>query len=176
MNACVKRSFCLVVLGLAILTAASQLTYAETVDLPDGSKLDMSAICPVCDMKVGAGKIGPAAMVFKDGKVVNLDGPGDFFRYFLSPSKYGFNPADIKAMFVTDYGTKKFIDAKSAFYVLGSELTGGMGPEAIPFTKKEDAEKFKSEHKAKTVAPFSMVTLTDLQAGKKKMLKMKHGH
>jgi nitrous oxide reductase accessory protein NosL len=51
-----------------------------------------------------------------------------------------------------------------------------MGPEAIPFSKKEDAEKFKAEHKAKTVAPFSMVTLTDLQAGKKKMLKMKHGH
>ncbi|MFH1116833.1 MAG: nitrous oxide reductase accessory protein NosL [Pseudomonadota bacterium] len=174
MVASMRNITCLLALCALTLTAWATPVLADAVDLPDGSKLDPAAICPVCTMKVGAGKLGPAAVVFKDGKVVSLDGSGDLFRYLLSPSKYGFNPSDIKALFATDYGTKKFVDAKAAFYVLGSDLTGGMGPEAIAFSKQEDAEKFKAEHKAKRVAPFSMVTLNDLQAGKKKMLKMKH--
>jgi copper chaperone NosL len=144
---------------------------ADTMDLPDGSKLDLSAICPICEMKVGAGNLGPAAVVFKDGKVVSLDGPGDFFRYVLSPAKYGFDAANIKAMYVTEHGTKSFVDAKQAFYVLGSDVTGGMGPEAIPFSKKESAEKFQTEHHGKSVAAFSDVTLHDLKA-RKKILKM----
>ncbi len=174
MVASIRKITCLLALCALTLTAWATPVLADAVDLPDGSKLDSAAICPVCKMKVGAGNLGPAAVVFNDGKVVNLDGAGDFFRYLLSPSQYGFNPSNIKAVFVTEYGTKKFIDAKSAFYVLGGDVTGGMGPEAIPFSKKEDAEKFKAEHKAKRVAPFSMVTLNDLRSGKRKMLKMKH--
>ncbi len=169
-----KNITCLIALCSVSLLIFPLLIHADTIDLPNGSKLDQTAICPVCSMKVGAGNLGPAAVVFNDAKVVNLDGSGDLFRYLLSPSKYGFNSSDIKAIFVTEYGTKKFIDAKSAFYVLGSDITGGMGPEAIAFSTKEDAEKFKAERKAKRVAPFSMVTLNDLQSGKKKMLKMKH--
>jgi len=43
----------------------------------------------------------------------------------------------------------------------------------VPFSKKEDAEKFKSEHHGKNVAAYVQITLGDL-ASKKKMLKMKH--
>jgi len=160
-----------------LMTLATVLPFAgaasDTMDLPDGSKLELSAICPICEMKIGAGNLGPAAVVFKDGKVVSLDGPGDFFRYVLSPAKSGFDAANIKAVFVTEYGTKNFIDANKALYVLGSDVTGGMGLEAIPFSKKEDAEKFKSEHHGKSVATFADVTLHDLKT-RKKMLKMEH--
>jgi len=156
--------------GVVILLVPPVLSWAaDTLDLPDGSKLDLSAICPVCEMKVGAGTLGPAAVVFKDGKVIPFDGPGDFFRYLLSPSKYGFDLANIKAQFVTEYGTKNLIDPKSAFYVVGSDVTGGMGPEVIPFTKKEDAEKFMAAHHGKGVVGFSEVTLVDLKARKKIM-------
>jgi copper chaperone NosL len=162
-----------VLCGVILLLASPVLSMAaDTAALPDGSKLDLSGLCPVCGMKVGAGTLGPAAVVFKDGKVVPLDGPGDFFRYVLSPSKYKFDPANIKTTFVTEYGTKKFIDPKSAFFVVGSDVTGGMGPEAIPFAKKEDAEKFKAAHHGKSVLGYAEVTLIDLKA-KKKMMKMK---
>ena len=119
MVASIRKITCLLALCALTLTAWATPVLADAVDLPDGSKLDSAAICPVCKMKVGAGNLGPAAVVFNDGKVVNLDGAGDFFRYLLSPSQYGFNPSNIKAVFVTEYGTKKFIDAKSAFYVFG---------------------------------------------------------
>lgn len=153
-----------------ILSAA-----AQPIDLPDGSKMDLSSVCPVCNMKADTGTLGPAAVVFTDGKVVVFDAAGDFFRYFLAPSKYGFEPADIKGLFVSEYGTKKIIDAKQAHFVTGSDVTGGMGPEAVPFSKKEDAEKFKAEHKGNAVLSFAEVKPEDVKI-RKKILKMDHGH
>ena len=109
---------------------------AAMVDLPDGSKLDTTAICPVCNMKVDSNPVGTAAVVFKDGKVVPFDGPGDLFKYLLDPKKYGFDSANIKGIFVTDYGSKKFVDGKGAFFVVGSEVKGLMGSDPLPFAKK----------------------------------------
>ncbi|MCA1959961.1 MAG: nitrous oxide reductase accessory protein NosL [Desulfomonile sp.] len=147
---------------------------AATADLPDGSKLDLSQPCPVCEMKLEASVVGQAAAIFTDGKVVGFDGPGDLLRYYLAPAKYGFDPKNIKHMYVTEYGTKKFIDAKQAFFVVGSDLAGEMGPELAAFSTKEAAEKFKSDHKGKNVVNFAGVTPDDLVSKKKKM-KMEHG-
>ncbi|HTY24890.1 MAG TPA: nitrous oxide reductase accessory protein NosL [Desulfomonilaceae bacterium] len=166
--------------GLLVLVAALFLAgnaVANIVDLPDGSKLDTSAECPVCHMKADHGTPGPAAAVFKDGKVVGFDGAGDMFRYVLDPAKYEFDPANIKNLYVTDYTTKKFIEAKSALFVLDSDVQASMGSEVVPFTKKEDAEKFKAEHNGTKVVAYSEVTQEALKP-KKRMLKMKpdEGH
>ena len=48
-------------------------------------------------------------------------------------------------------------------------ITGISGP----FSKKEDAEKFKTEHKGNKVVTYSEVKADDVKP-KKKMLKMKH--
>lgn len=156
-------------LSVAVLSA-----YGSTVDLPDGSKLDGSALCPVCNMKVGAGNIGIAAVVLDSGKVIPFDGPGDLLRFVLAPEKYGFDHVGIKHVFVTDYERKAMIDAKKGFYVVGSDLSGGMGPEAIPFSTKEAAEKFKADHKGKEVLSYNQVNLDHLKI-RKKILKMDHG-
>jgi nitrous oxide reductase accessory protein NosL len=149
------------------------LAGATALDLPDGSKLDVSSACPVCSMKVETSSLGPAAVVFNDGKVVGFDTAGDLFRYLLDSGKYGFDPKSIKSIFVTEYGTKNFIDAKAAFFVVGSDLQGSMGPEVAAFSKKEDAETFQKEHKGKDVVNHAKITLEDLKS-KKKMLKMQH--
>ncbi|MGB6066802.1 MAG: nitrous oxide reductase accessory protein NosL [Desulfomonilaceae bacterium] len=163
-------AFALVIVASATLVFGA----AQTVNLPDGSKLDLSGTCPVCGMKLGSSIWGPAAVVFKDGKVVGFDTTGDMFRYVLEPKKYGFDAGNIKDLFVTEHGTKKFIDAKQAFFVVGSDLKGPMGPEVVPFSNKADAERFSSEHKGKRVATYGEVTLADLKSHKK-MLKMEHG-
>ncbi len=149
---------------------------AATVDLPDGSKLDTSAECPVCHMKVDSNPVGSAAVVFKDGKVVGIDGTADLFKYVLDSKKYGFDPGNIKSVFVTDYGSKKFVDAKSSFFVVGSDVKGLMGPDPLAFAKKEDAEKFKTDHKGQKVPAFGEMTIKDVETAKKKKLKMDHGH
>jgi copper chaperone NosL len=146
---------------------------AAAVDLPDGSKLDLSTACPVCNMKAETSSLGPAALVFNDGKVVGFDTAGDLFRYMLEPGKYSFDPKNVKNIFVTEFGTKKFIDAKTALFVVGSDLQGSMGPEVAAFAKKEDAEAFKTEHKGKNIVPHSQITQDELKS-KKKMMKMQH--
>ena len=145
---------------------------ADIVDLPDGSKLDLSSVCPVCNMKIKGSELGPAAVVFDGGKVVGFDGPGDLFRYLLDPGKYGFDAAKIKDVYVTDRDTKKFIDAKTGFFVTGTGITGGMGTEVIPFGGKEAAEKFKTEHQGKSVVAYAEVKSDDVKP-QKKMLKIK---
>jgi copper chaperone NosL len=171
----VKHSRMVVWVTVAVLALPLTLWAADTVDLPNGAKLDLTQMCPVCNMKVGGGALGHAAVVFKDGKVVGFDGPGDMFRYLLEPGKYKFDPAQIANVYVSEYGSPKFLDAKTAFFVVGSDFTGMMGPDAAPFATKEAAEKFKTEHKGRAVVPFAEVKLTDL-ASKKKMMKMEHGH
>jgi copper chaperone NosL len=163
-----------VLLSTLVLTCAVLLVgnvKAAVIDLPDGSKLDTSVECPICHMSTEHGVPGPAAVVFKDGKVVGFDGAGDMFRYVLEPAKYEFDAGNIKNVYVTDYTTKKFLDAKSAFYVLESDIQASMGSEVVPFSKKEDAEKFKTEHKGEKIVPYSEVTAGALKP-KKKMLKM----
>lgn len=158
--------------GLLFLPA---LAHAQTLELPDGSKADLGQSCPVCGMKVTTAKIGQAAVVFNDGKVVVTDGPGDFFRYVLDPKKYNFDPTSVKAVYVFDYATKELVDGKKAYYVIGSDVMGSMGKAPIPFLDKSKAEEFSKAHKGKKILPFEDVTLKDVTP-KRKMLKMKHGH
>lgn len=170
----VKNLLCMAV-ALAIVASAPLISVAaQTVDLPDGSKLDLSTSCPVCNMKLEDSKLGVAAVVFNDGKVVGFDSAGDMFRYVLAPVKYSISAGNIKNIFVTEHGTKKFMDAKQAFFVVGSEVQEGMGAEVVAFSKKEDAEKFNSEKKGKRVAAYAAVTLDDVKS-QKKMLKMEPG-
>ena len=166
------RTLLLPVLVFACIVWVAGNATAKVIDLPDGSKLDTSTECPICHMSIEHGVPGPAAVVFKDGKVVGFDGAGDMFRYVLDPAKYGFEAGNIKHVYVTDYTTKKFLDAKEALYVLESDIQATMGSEVVPFSKKEDAEKFKTEHKGEKIVAYSEVTPEALKP-KKKMLKMK---
>ena len=72
-------------------------------------------------------------------------------RDTLSPEE----PKNIAAIYVNDMadtdwdnpGADNWIAAEKAWYVLDSNLAGGMGaPEAIPFSTKEKAELFAEEH------------------------------
>ena len=166
------RTLMLPALVFACIVWVAGNTTAAVVDLPDGSKLDTSTECPICHMGIEHGVPGPAAVVFKDGKVVGFDGAGDMFRYILEPAKYGFDAGNIKNVYVTDDTTKKFLDAKTALYVLDSDVQATMGSEVVPFSKKEDAEKFKTEHKGEKIVAYSEITPEALKP-KKKMLKMK---
>lgn len=174
MFAQVKNLLYVVVALAALVLAPVTSMAAQTVDLPDGSKLDLGASCPICNMGLESSTLGPAAVIFKDGKVVGFHSAGHMFAYILAPVKHSISTENIKNTYVTDDGTKKFVDAKQAFFVVGSDVMGSMGPDLVAFAKKEDAEKFSSEHKGKRVASYAEVTLADVKS-EKKMLKMEHG-
>jgi copper chaperone NosL len=50
------------------------------------------------------------------------------------------------------------INARDAFYVIGSEVLGPMGHELLPLETREDAEEFKRDHGGKQILRFEDVT------------------
>jgi copper chaperone NosL len=70
-------------------------------------------------------------------------------------------PKDIAAIYVSDMaeattweepGADNWIDARTALFVIGSGLRGGMGAdEAVPFSTREAADKFVGEHGGRVV-------------------------
>lgn len=85
----------------------------------------------------------------------------DTIAFTLSPEE----PKNITAIYVNDMadanwdnpGVDNWIDARDAWYVLGSELSGGMGaPETVPFSTKEKAALFAVK-KGGTVYTFDSI-------------------
>ena len=52
----------------------------------------------------------------------------------------------------------ELVDAKSAFFVIGSDVLGPMGHELLPFKDQESAQEFLEDHKGKSIIRFQDVT------------------
>lgn len=116
--------------------------------------------CPVCGMFVSKYPAWTAEIVFNDGSYVVFDGAKDMFTYYFDIRKY--SPAkkreDIASMYIMDYYAVASIDARSAYYVSGSDVRGPMGNELVAFATESDAREFKEDHKGKAVLAFGAVT------------------
>lgn len=140
----------LLCLALAGPTLAAQKAPAAPKD----------AKCPVCGMLVAKYPDWNATIVYRDGTTAYFDGPKDLFNYYLNPRKY--DPtrkhSDIAAITVKDYYSLAIIDARQAYFVVGSNVLGPMGKELIPFAKKSDADGFRADHLGRKQLRFPEVT------------------
>lgn len=82
------------------------------------------------------------------------------FKHIFDTAKYtpGKTAAMMTAIYVTDYYEVELIDAKSAFYVIGSDVLGPMGHELLPFKGREAAQEFLEDHAGKSILRFEEVT------------------
>lgn len=62
------------------------------------------------------------------------------------------------SIFVVDYYNQKFFDARQAYFVINSDITGPMGHDFVPFADEKAAKEFQTEHKGKEIVRFSEVT------------------
>ena len=83
-------------------------------------------------------------------------------KFYFDPMEWGkYEKAKrerISKILVTDYYSQKAIDARVAFYVIGSDIYGPMGDELIPFINEEEAKTFYKDHYAKKILKFSEIT------------------
>ncbi len=96
MNIRIQRFFVTMITMFLLAGTASYSNAAQEVALPDGSKVELPAICPVCEMKIESDSAVLGVLVFAEGKVVLFDNISEFFRYLLSPQTFGFDPNNIK--------------------------------------------------------------------------------
>ena len=134
--------------GLAAAQAAAPVPKPAAKDL-----------CPICGMLVSKYPHWVATIVYKDGHAHHFDGAKDMFKFWFEPSKYaaGHKREDMTGLWVTDFYNLQAVDAKKAYYVIGSDVLGPMGHELVPLATKEDAEEFLKEHKGKRILTFDQV-------------------
>jgi len=101
-----------------------------------------------------------AEIIFKDGTVAFFDGAKDLFKYYFNLGTYrpGKTKGDVAAVYVNEYYEMRGIDAREAFFVMGSDVFGPMGHELIPFATEEDARTFMKDHKGKRILRFEEIT------------------
>jgi len=103
--------------------------------------------CPVCGMNVKESDDWTAEIVYKDQTKLLFESPGDMLAFYTMPKAYSTDDAhqdraNIEKIVVKDYQTKQPADARQAKFVYNSRVEGPMGPDFLPFAKKEDAEAF----------------------------------
>ena len=121
--------------------------------------------CQVCGMLVAGFPTWISQVVFNDGTYALFDGPKDMFRYYFSIGKY--NPAkkiaDINTIYVTEYYSTKYMNARKAFFVQGSDVDGPMGKELVPIESLDKAKEFMKDHKGRKILRFDEVKKEDLK-------------
>ncbi|ALV24619.1 NosL family protein [Campylobacter iguaniorum] len=109
------------------------------------------AKCPVCGMFV-AKNPSWVAMINDGDKELYFDGVKDMMKFIFKENK------KFNQIFVTNYYKLQKIDAKTAIYVIGSDVYGPMGSELIPFSTIEEARTFAKDHDGKTILSFDEIT------------------
>jgi nitrous oxide reductase accessory protein NosL len=144
--------------GIVLLLAGiAPPLFAQEVEVPAPSPTD---VCPVCGMFVTKYPQWVATLVYKDGTAVYFDGAKDLFKYLFDLPKYAPDrtPEAIASIAVTEYYGVTHIDARQAWFVVGSDVLGPMGHELVPLMTAEDAEEFKEDHTGTAILRFDEVT------------------
>ncbi len=143
----------------AILLLASWAAFAAAQQ-PLIPKPGPKDLCPVCGMLVAKYPNWMAVALYRDKHAHYFDGAKDLFKYLHAYSKYapGHRKEDLAGLYVTEfYGLTK-IDARRAFYVIGSDVLGPMGHEFVPLETRADAEEFLKDHKGRRIVSFDQAT------------------
>lgn len=138
-------------------------TDTASLNIPEPGQRDT---CPVCGMFVAPHADWAATVFYGDGVSHHFDGAKDFFTYLLDMQKWaqGRDVGTIQLLLVKEYYGLTRIDARTAYYVTGSDTMGPMGHELIPFASLEEAESFKRDHRGKEILRFSEIDKNTISA------------
>ncbi len=121
-------------------------------------KVPKDAKCPVCGMFVAKYPKWAAIMQVGDKKFY-FDGVKDMMKFYFYDQTFQFKRSKINKVLVQDFYTFKVVDARDAFYVVGSNVYGPMGKELIPFENLKEAKNFFKDHKGQKILRFNQITL-----------------
>ncbi len=135
-----------VLLTALVLTACSEdqpqkLSAQQTVAIESGDE------CHLCGMII-TNFPGPKGQLFERGqqRTNKFCSTRDMFTYLLDPEhRHNIQSAFVHDMAITPWASPDedaYIDARKAWYVIGSTRKGGMGPTLASFSSQADAKAF----------------------------------
>jgi copper chaperone NosL len=143
--------------GALVLAGCNDQKTAEAP--PPPQEMTASAVGRYCGMNV-VEHPGPKGQIIlaSQKEAVWFSSARDAISFTMLPEE----PKDIRAIYVSDMakapdwdepGVTNWVDAKQAFFVVGSRMKGGMGgDEAVPFSDRGAAEKFSAENGGRVMA------------------------
>lgn len=146
----ILSAFALLVFSIGLTGCDEQ---PKTGAVPPPHPLTADAIGSFCNMNV-LEHPGPKGQILLSGwpEPVWFSSARDTFAYTMLPEA----AKNVAAIYVSDMakaqtwknpGVDNWIEARKAFFVIGSELRSGMGAEeAVPFGERTAAERFVAEH------------------------------
>jgi copper chaperone NosL len=147
-----------VALGLALCLLAA-CDDRKAAEIPKPFALTAEAMGHYCGMNV-LEHPGPKGQVLLKSRIdpVWFSSVRDTLAFTMLPDE----PKDILAVYVSDMGmapswerpgAENWVEARAAWFVVNSAARGGMGvDEVVPFSKRQDAERFSAEKGGKVVA------------------------
>ncbi len=159
-------------LGVAVLASLIAVSGCAGEDTPvKAVEPDRSSMCALDGMLL-ADYPGPKGQILYDGgeRAFYCD-TIELLSIYLRPEQQ----KRVRAIFTQDMGktdwkqpNNHWIDAKTAYYVQGSDLHGSMGPTLATFASEEDARSFIKKHGGKLLR-FDQITvdMVDLRGGAK---------
>lgn len=166
------------IVALAILGGCNS---ERDAPMPTAFSLTEEAIGRYCGMNV-LEHDGPKGQIILSGMLepIWFSSARDAIAFTLLPDE----PKNIAAIYVSDMaiaanwekpGADNWIDARKAFYVLGSNRKGGMGvDEAVPFSTEAAAADFVARHGGKIVR-FAEISLDHIRDSSEKETSGEHG-
>jgi len=112
--------------------------------------IESSDECHLCGMII-TNFPGPKGQLYSKGINGNMKfcSTRDMFAFILDPeNQHNIQRAFVHDMAVTPWGKPNddiYIDAKQAFYVVGHNQYGAMGPTLASFSRRSDADTFASQ-------------------------------
>ncbi len=153
-------------LGLSVLLGGCNEQSASQAAAQKALAIESGEECHLCGMLIGNFP-GPKGQLYERGQSNNMKfcSTRDMFAYLLDPE----HQHNIQSAFVHDMALspwehpdeETYIDARQAFYVLGSSRKGAMGPTLASFSQRADAEAFAREFGGE-VATFADLRLERL--------------
>lgn len=146
--------------------AAKEMTTEGALRLSPGDR------CPICGMYPAKRPKTAAGMQLSDGRTFYFCGNGCLLRTWRFSDKYLAVSSDaIDRMRVRDFFTGETIDARSAWWIAGSDVIGPMGPALVALESRGAVDAFKERHGGQLV--FQLADMDDalwkkLFPGKKK--------
>ena len=153
--------FCLLLLGLSACGQEDTSSpIRQAVAMEHGNE------CHLCGMLIGNFPGPKGELYLKTDQIVKkFCSTRDLFSFLLDPEYQ----KQVKEIYVHDMAKSPwqapqdshFIDARQAWYVVGSSQTGAMGKTLASFGKQQDANAFAAEFGGQ-VYPFEQISLSML--------------
>lgn len=121
--------------------------------------------CTVCGMPPANHPKHNCQILTMDGSTLHFCSTQCMVNFNADPLKYMKEPPKTKMDWVTLYSDGMYESAVGSYYVVGSEVAGPMGREAIPFKLRNNAEEFVKTNGGKIVS-YSQLTPALVMDGK----------